>query len=275
MARKVPEARTYLEQSLASSPNSTRALTLLNALDVSDKHPESAIARVQALIVNFPKRSDLYDQLAELQRVTKDLAGAQASAETAMKLNPSDSDAIVIYSRALIENGNAAKAVATWQQWTTDHPKDAQANIILGSLLESQGDRDKAIASYKKALEIQPDQPVAANNLAYLMVESGQNIDVALSLAQTARRSLPNSPSTADTLAWAYYHKESYLSARDLLEEAIKTAPDNASLQYHLGMTYSKLSDKSNAMLHLKKAVTLEPNTQIGKEAQTALTSLS
>jgi tetratricopeptide (TPR) repeat protein len=242
---------------------------------VNDKHPEAAIARVQGLIARFPQRSDLYDQLAELQRYTKDLPGALTSAETAMKLNPSDTDAIVAYTRVQIASGNAPKAIATWQQWTKDHPKDAQADIVLGSLLETQGDRDKAIDSYKKALQIQPDQPIAANNLAYLMVEAGQNIDVALSLAQTARRGLPNSPSTADTLAWAYFHKESYLSARDLLEEALKTAPDDPALHYHLGLTYSKLSDKPNALLHLKKAVTLGPDTPVGKEAQTALTSLS
>ena len=49
------------------------------------------------------------------------------------------------------------------------------------------------------------------------MVETGQNLDVALSLAQIARRGMPNSPSSADTLAWVYYQKGNYDSARELL----------------------------------------------------------
>jgi tetratricopeptide (TPR) repeat protein len=95
--------------------------------------------------------------------------------------------------------------------------------------------------------ELKPQQPIAANNLAYRMLVSGQNVDVALSLAQTARRGMPDSPSTADTLAWAYYNKGTYGFARDLLEEALKTDPNNPTTQYHLGMVYSKLNDKNNA----------------------------
>ena len=125
--------------------------------------------------------------------------------------------------------------------------------------------------SYKKALAIEPDQAVASNNLAYLMTETGGNLDVALSLAQTARRQLPNSPDTADTLAWVNYQKGNYDSARDLLEDTLKTSPDNASVQYHLGMIYSKLSDKANASIHLKKAAALAPNTQTAKDAEKEL----
>jgi len=123
-------------------------------------------------------------------------------------------------------------------------------------------------------LAIQPDQPIAANDLAFLMLQSGQDLDVALSLAQTARRAMPHSPNTADTLAWAYYHKGIYGSARDLLQDAEKESPNDASIQYHLGMTLSKLGDKANAITHLKKAVSLAPNSQTAGEANKALNSL-
>jgi len=96
---------------------------------------------------------------------------------------------------------------------------------IIGTLEESSGDTRKAEDYYKQALAIQPTQPVASNNLAYLMLMNGENADVALSLAETARRSMPNSTNTADTLAWAYYYKGTYAFARDLLEDAIKVNP--------------------------------------------------
>ncbi len=254
--QKFPEARTFLDQALENNPNSARALRLLVALDLHDKQPAAkAIARVQAQIAKSPQNAEFYDQLSELQYLTGDSAAAVASAETALKLNPSDGAAVMALTHAQVAHGDAPKAIETWQKWATDHPKDAQAYAILGSLEEGQGNTDKATADYKKALEIDPDQPVASNNLAYLMVETGQNLDVALTLAQNARRGLPNSPNTADTLAWVYYHKGTYLTARDMLEEALKTAPNDASLHYHLGMTYTKLSDKASAETHLKKAV--------------------
>jgi Flp pilus assembly protein TadD len=192
-----------------------------------------------------------------------------------MQLNPADSAAVVSYTRAQVTAGDPAKAVAKWQQWTKDHPTDVRGFTLLGSLQESQGDRTAAMDSYKKALAIQPEQPVAANNLAFLMVETGQNLDVALSLAQIGRRGMPNSPSSADTLAWIYYQKGNYDSARDLLEEAIKAAPNDAAIHYHLGMTYAKLSNSTDAVTHLKKAVALAPNTQTAKDADKELALLS
>ncbi len=270
----VAQAKPLLEQALEENPGSVQALQLLNILDMRAKQPEKAIARTKAQIAKLPQFGPLYDQLAELQLATTDKAGALASADQALKLNANDESAVMIYSRAVIANGDPGKAVSAWQQWIAAHPKDADANAMLGSLVQSQGDKEKAMTYYKQALALQPDQPVAANNLAYLMIETGQSPDVALSLAQTARRLLPNAPSTADTLGWAYYQHGTYYSARDLLEEAVKSAPDDPTMQYHLGMTYSKLNDKSSATLHLKKAATLAPNSPVAADANKELASL-
>lgn len=106
------------------------------------------------------------------------------------------------------------------------------------------------------------------------MLLNGENVDVALTLAQTARQGIPNSPNTADTLAWAYYYKGTYAFARDLLEDAVKTEPNDAAMQYHLGMVYSKLGDESDAVIHLKKAVSLAPDSLAGKDAKAALQGL-
>ena len=86
---------------------------------------------------------------------------------------------------------------------------------------------------------------------------------------------MPNSPVSADTLAWAYYYKGTYGFARDLLEDAIKTDPNDATMQYHLGMVYSKLRDKDNATIHLKKAISLGHGSPTAKEAEAALQHLS
>ncbi len=269
--KRIPEGKALLEQALILNPNATRALRILVAYDLHEKQPAEALARVKQQIARVPHNGDMYDLLAEVQLSTKDANGAVVTAQKAMQLNPSDGTAVIDYTRAQMMQGNVESAIAKWKEWTNSHPNDARADSILGTLEEAHGDSQSAMECYKKALQIQPDQPVAANNLAYLMMESGQNIDVALSLAQTAHRGMPDSPNTADTLAWAYYHKGTYEFARDLLEGALKTSPDNASIQYHLGMTYIKLGDKADAILHLKKAAALAPNTQTGKDANKAL----
>jgi tetratricopeptide (TPR) repeat protein len=272
--KKEPEAKPLLEQALQYNPGSERALRLLVSALIFEKQPAKALSRLQEQIVKSPQNSGMYDLLSDLQMATGDKVGALASAEKAMQLNPNDSRAVIAFSRAQVINGNTPAAIARWQQWVAVHPNDAQAYTIMASLQESQGNRDQAMDSYKKALSIQPEQPVAANNLAYLMVETGQNLDVALSLAQIARRALPNAPNTADTLAWVYYQKGNYASGRDLLEDAVKADPNNASIHYHLGMIYTKLSNNSDAVTELKKAVALAPNTQTAKDADKELSLL-
>jgi tetratricopeptide (TPR) repeat protein len=131
---------------------------------------------------------------------------------------------------------------------------------LLGSLLDSKGEWQKAQDQYQKALAVQPDYPVAANNLAYSMLEHGGNLNVALSLAQTARRGLPNLPSTADTLGWAYYYQGAYGSAISALEQAVDGNPQNPTFHYHLGMAYAKDDKYANAKKELKTALQINPN---------------
>jgi tetratricopeptide (TPR) repeat protein len=267
LQHQFPAGTAMLEQALVCDPNSTRALRLLAWSDWNAKQPQKAIERVEQQIATVPNNQEMYDQLAQLQMDAGDLAAALATADKAMQLTPLESSTVMVYTRVQIRHGNVGKAILSWRDWSEKHPANPQVYALLGTLEQSSGDQTTAVEYYEKALQLQPDQPVAANNLAYLLVENGHNQDRALMLAQSARRGMPDSPSTADTLAWVYYHKGMYASARDLLEDAIKMAPDNASIQYHLGMTDSRLSDRRGAMIHLAKAATLAPNTQMARDA--------
>ena len=71
-------------------------------------------------------------------------------------------------------------------------------------------------------LDIQSDNPLASNNLAYVMLQQGGNLQLAFEMAQTARRKLPDNPNTADTLGYAFYKKSVYGSAITLFQEAVK-----------------------------------------------------
>jgi tetratricopeptide (TPR) repeat protein len=113
---------------------------------------------------------------------------------------------------------------------------------------------------YRKALAIDPDYSLANNNLAYLMLQHGGNVDVALSLAQTARLRMPEDPHVADTLAWAYCQKGAYATAIELLKQALQKAPDDATYHYHIGLAYDKADHKVQAREHFKRAVALNPS---------------
>ena len=272
--KRYAEGAALMEQALQYDPNSLVALRGLAGYDLYKKQPAQALARINAQIAKSPKNSGFYDLLAQFYIQNKNLDQAEVAAKKAMELNPDDGEAVAIYAQLQGQRGQAANAIGAWEKWSGAHPNNAGGLAILGTLEEARGNGSKAEDYYKKALAINPAQPIAANNLAYRMLMNGGNVDVALSLAQTARRGMPNAPSTADTLAWAYYSKGTYGFARDLLEDAVKTAPNDAEYQNHLGRVYAKLGDKSNATIHLKKAISLAPGSPVAKEAQAALQGL-
>jgi len=264
-----------LEQSLQYNSDSSQALRLLSDYDNFQSHPERALARVKSQIQKSPKNDHFYVLLAQLQIQNKKLDEAAASAEHAIQLNSSDGEAVSLFAQIAVDRGMTAQAIDAWLKWSNSHPNDAGSFAVLGTLEESRGKLNEADAYYKKALQIQPQQPIAANNLAYRMLQNHETLDAALTLAKTARQGMPDSPTTADTLAWAYYHKGTYQFARDLLENAISIDPDRAAMHYHLAMVYAKLNDKRNATVQLKKALSLPHDAYIADQARVALQSLS
>jgi Tfp pilus assembly protein PilF len=272
--KRFPEGAALLQQSLDRDPNSVPAMRGLIAYDLSRKQPAQALARLNAQIAKSPNNSGFYDLLAQLQINNNNLDQAAMAAQKAMQLNPNDGEAVALYAQLQVHRGQAASAIGAWQRWAQAHPNNAGVLALLGTMEESTGNTRQAEDYYKQALQIQSSQPVAANNLAYLMLQNGENVDVALSLAETARRGMPNSPDSADTLAWAYYCKGTYGFARDLLEDAVKIDANNSTMQYHLGMVYSKMGDRHNAALHLNKAISLAPNSPAARDARTELQKL-
>jgi tetratricopeptide (TPR) repeat protein len=271
---KNAEAATLLDKVLTISPQSLPALHLMETNYLIMKQPEKAIERTKQQIEKLPKDVALYDQLAALQFALHDAASARTTAQTAIGMNPADETAVQIYSEAASALGDPDSAIAAWKKWGSTHPNNPQVSSMLALFEDQKGDKTQAMAYYRESLKEEPGQPLAQNNLAYLMVETGQDLDEALQLAQAARRSRPDLAETADTLAWVYFHQQHYPTARDLLEDALKIDPNNASMQYHLGMTYSKLGKKADAATHLKKAESLAPDKPVAKEAAAELAKL-
>ncbi len=269
--KRFKEGQALLEQSLEYDPNQLQAVRLLISYDLFMKQPAAAFALVNAQLQKSPKNSGLLDLLTELQLHQKQFQQAAATAQKAIHLNPSDPQAVMLFVSTAVQQGQTATAISAWRQWTGAHPNDANAMALLGMLEELSGNKQVAQTDYQRSLQIQPQQPLAANNLAYMMLQNGGNVDVALSLAQIARKAMPNSPNAADTLAWAYYRKGAYQFARNLLEDALKEQPNSATMEYHLGMVYSKLRDPQDAVIHLKKAVALGHGTPTGTDATTEL----
>jgi tetratricopeptide (TPR) repeat protein len=259
LQKRYADAEKLYERALDRDPNYVEALNGVVQLDVNSKQLPKALARALAQAAKEPQNSGYQVTLAKLYAELTQWDKAEASAQKAVELDGSDLDAIEILGQVQQLRGENDQAAATYQQAIQTMPNRGMGYTLLAQLDESRGDWQAAQALYQKALQVQPDFPAAANNLAYLMLEHGLNTDVALSLAQTARRGLPNLAQAVDTLGWAYYKKGAYDSAVTQLEEAVKRDPQDANFHYHLGITYAKLGDNSKARAELQRALQMNP----------------
>jgi cellulose synthase operon protein C len=275
--KKYPEAEKDYEEALGKDASSAEGLSGLMNSYIAQKDYDKAIAAANAQIAKSPNNSNFYDLLGTaLFDGRKDLPGADAALRKAVDLDKNNTDALEKLGKVQIQQGNADQALALYQQSIKDNPQEVRLYILAGELYESKQNWDQAKNMYQQALRVQPDQPLASNNLAYVMLSHGGNVDVALTMAQAARRALPDWPNAADTLGFAYYQKGVYQSAISQFQEALRLgekngAPDDPVIHYHLGLAYEKSNQNTLARQQLEKALKLSPTNADAKKALSEL----
>ena len=202
------------------------------------------------------------------------MAGAEAEYKRAADLNNNNVAAVVKLGMVQSQRGAPDMALQTYMDGARNNPKEGAFYLLAGSIYESKQDWDHAKQMYEKVLALQADNPVASNNLAYVMLQQGGNVDVAFAMAQTARRQLPDNASSADTLGWAFYHKHVYSSAIGLFQEAVHKEPDNAIYNYHLGLAYAKNGQTALARQQLERVVKMKPNSTEAEDLRRALAEM-
>ena len=273
------EAEKFYQQALDKDPKSTNGLSGLMHVYVAQKNYDKAIAAANAQIAKSPQTSNFYDLLATaLYDGKKDYAGSRTALEKAISLDKNNVDAIEKLGRVEVQQHQADQALSLFLNAAKSFPREVRFFILAGQLYSDQQNWDQAKAMYQQALALSPDNPLASNNLAYVILEQGGNVDVAMNMAQSARRGMPESGSFADTLGWAYYHKGIYQSAIDQFQEALRLnekngGPDDATVHYHLGLAYQKANQISLARQQLEKAVKLSPDNADARKALSDLHS--
>jgi cellulose synthase operon protein C len=275
--KHTPEAEKFYLEALDKNSSSVEALSgLMNSYFV-EKQFDKAIAAAKAQIAKAPNNSNFYDLLGTaLFDGKKDLRGAESALRQAIQIDKNNADAIEKLGKVQIQEGSTDQALALYQKSIQDNPQEVRFYILSGELYESQQNWEQAKAMYQQALTVSPENALASNNLAYVLLEHGGNIDVALAMAQKARRGMPDSANAADTLGWAYFHKGIYQDAINQFQEAIRLneqhgGTDDGSFHYHLGAAYQKLNQTSLARQQFEKAVKLNPNNADARKALSEL----
>ncbi len=217
----------------SSSPFSLSArVGQANVLRGDGRIPE-AIEVIKALTEEYPDNPSLWQSLGEMLRMDNQLGDASRAYTRAIDLLPEP----VIpaawrlhYARAIIAN--------------------------------AQSDWPSAEADFRRALELEPDQPDVLNYLGYSLVERRENLDEALQMIETAAQARPDSGAIVDSLGWVYYRLGRYDDAVRVLEHAVELLPVDPILNDHLGDALWMVGREREARFQWNRAISFDPDPE-------------
>ncbi|MGL5012367.1 MAG: tetratricopeptide repeat protein, partial [Paracoccaceae bacterium] len=116
-----------------------------------------------------------------------------------------------------------------------------------------------AEADFRRALELNPDQPQVLNYLGYSFVDRGENLDEALQLIERAVALDPEAGYIIDSLAWAYFRLGRFEEAVAPMEKASLLEPVDPVVTDHLGDVYWAVGRVLEARFQWHRALSFNP----------------
>jgi tetratricopeptide (TPR) repeat protein len=263
-------ARREFERALELQPDGLEAFGGLVALDMAARNVPAARARVDAKLASNPTPA-LLTLAARVYAAGNDLPNAERLLRQAISLDNGFVSAYGALAQLYIFEHKLDDARAEFEAVAERTPKSVAAQTMIGVLLEAKGDVEGARDRFERVLQIDPEAAVAANNLAWIYAQHGGNLDVAMHLAQTAQKHMPDVAEVGDTLGYIYYRKNLSSLAVTTLKASAAKDPTNALYQYHLGLAYADSGDRERARASLTRALALKSDFDGAEQARSLL----
>lgn len=187
--------------------------------------PDAAIEVLENLAARQPNLPSVHVALADLQRRQENYAAAVTSYDRAIELNETGSGGnwFLHYARGICH-----ERLKAW---------------------------DKAEADFRRALELNPDQPQVLNYLGYSLVERQEKLDEALDMIERAVAIQPDSGYIVDSLGWVLFRLGRYDEAVEHLERAVELMAVDPVVNDHLGDVYWAVGRTREADFQWRRAL--------------------
>ena len=216
--------------------------------DVPNDHPAFFMAemgRANALYADDRKEAAT-EVLSALSKSHPDIAMVHAALGDFLGRSDRDEDAIKAYTRSIELRGEDNRAA-----WPVYYAR--------GIVKERNEDYVGMEEDFRKALELQPNNPDILNYLGYALVEQKIKLDEALGMIETAVAERPDSGYITDSLGWIFYRLGRYDEAVAPMERAVSLLPVDPIVNDHLGDVYWKVDRFREAEFQWKRALSFEP----------------
>jgi len=163
-------------------------------------------------------------------------------------------------SQTLLERDDRAGARRALEEAVKLAPRAAGLVTTLAQLEEQAGDYDAAIEHYRLAIDAQPSNVVALNNLAFALAVRRGAAAEALPFAKRAASLAPRAGTVLDTLGWIEHLTGNDAAAANELNKAVQLAPGEAEIRLHAAIVYAAIEKGERAEKELKEALLLDPS---------------
>ena len=272
---KIEQARAAFEKAAELAPGNSSSVEQLVDLDIAAKGYQAGHARVNALLQKQPKSAAAYYMQGKLYVAEGKFDLAQSALLKAIDLDPNLTAAYQLLVPTFSRTNKPQDVLNEMTSILTRNPNDQRALLISGLIYSAMKDYNKARDSYEKLLTVNANSVPTLNNLAYIYAEKLNDLNRAAELAQKARSLVPSSAAVTDTLGWILYKQNNYQQAANLLAESSAKDPDNAEMQFHLGMADYMMGRTDAARAALQKAVASRQDFTGKEEARTRLSLLA
>jgi tetratricopeptide (TPR) repeat protein len=242
------------------APGNAQVLRALIALDRANGELDESVARITKALAENPDDSEIAEIDGELKLIRGDDEGARKSLERAIQLQPRNVTAQVALAGLEARAGNVEEMISVLRRAAAALPESSDLQYRLALAYESNGRPSEAIDAYERSISLNGDLALAKNNLAYLLTESGGDLDRALELAQQAKEQLPDDGSAADTLGWVLLKRGVPSAAIGYLEEAKERFPADAYevqgiVRNHLAEAYEQNREADKALAESRESI--------------------
>ncbi len=243
------------EKALDLDPSNFDALSGYVNVSISLQRQKAGHSKVDDAIERNAGRADVLAALHYLKSTifssSRDSVSAENELKTSIDLDPDYLPAYPAYASLLVARNETAAAIEQYEKVVQMKPS-APAYTVLGILEDSRGEYAVAEKHYRKALEIAPESSIAANNLAWLIVETQGNLDEALQLSTQAVSKNQTVAGFYDTLGYIYFKKGLYSPAVEQLRKAVALDESsnhsaNPGYRVRLSMALASSGDKASA----------------------------
>jgi cellulose synthase operon protein C len=254
LAKDKVAAAQSLRRALEVKPDHLDAQLGLIQLAMDAKNYSDATAIARSVQKQRPKEAIGYKFEGDIAAVQKKFDVAADAYRTGLKQGAFPDLAIKLHA-ALNANGKTADANKLASDWLRDNPKDMAVRMYLAGEAISTKDMAGAEKLYQSIIQIQPDNAIAYNNLAWV---TGQlKKDGAVAYAEKALALVPTQPAYMDTLAMLLMDKGDFAKALEWQNKAVSLQPANGLYRLNLARILIKSGDKDQARKALDEVAKL------------------